>query len=166
MGLQPSVESLAGVQLPASILFSSLYAVSIFSLVSFSPSWFLFPGRYILLNVFLAIAVDNLSKPGTSIDAQKSSLDRKRESQGEREGQEVMRVDIEGPNYTLCAANVADGRLDGGTEEEYCQQQKETRSPQKRAASQRSLFIFLPENKLRRACYKICNNPHFGNKLW
>ena len=129
-----------------------------------SASWFSFPGRYILLNVFLAIAVDNLSNPGTSIDAQKSSVDQKPESQGESEGKEVVRSEIEGPNYTLCAVNAADGRLDCASQEEYCQQQKETRSAQKVAISQRSLFLFLPENKFRRACHKICNNPHFGKK--
>ena len=145
----------------ASLYFVFLFICGIyFSSISFSASWFSFAGRYILLNVFLAIAVDNLSNPGTSIDAHKS----RPESQGQSEGKEVTRADNEGPNYTLCAVNQPDGRLHDGSEEEYCQR-KETKSAQEVAASQRSLFIFLPENKLRRACYKICTNPHFGNKL-
>ena len=143
---------------------ASLYFVLLFIcgiclvLLSFSASWFSFAlaGRYILLNVFLAIAVDNLSNPGTSIDAQKS----RPESQGQSEGKEVTRADNEGPNYTLCAVNQPGGRLN---EEEYCQR-KGKKSAQEVAASQRSLFIFLPENKLRRACYKICTNPHFGKE--
>ena len=76
--------------------------------------------------------------------------------------------DVDGPNYTLCAVKVDDVRFDCGSEEEYCQQ-KETKSAQKMAStsrtlsSQRSLFFFSPENKFRRACYKICNNAHFGD---
>ena len=115
--------------------------------------------------MFLAIAVDNLSNPGTLIEAQKLSQDQRPENQGQSEGQEVIRTDIEGHNYTMCAVNVPDGRLSGGSEEEYCQQ-KETKSPDKEAETRRSLFIFLPENKLRRACQKICINPHFGNTWW
>ena len=141
----------------ASLYFVFLFICGIhFSSISFSASWFSFAGRYILLNVFLAIAVDNLSNPGTSIDAQKS----RQESQGQSEGKEVTRADNEGPKYTLCAVNQPGGRL---TEEEYCQR-KGKKSAQEAAASQRSLFIFLPENKLRRACYKICTNPHFGKE--
>ena len=128
-----------------------------------SASWFSFSGRYILLNVFLAIAVDNLSSPGTPIDAQNSSGVEQPKSQDESDGEEVMRS--EGPNYTLCAVNLADGVLNSDFEEMYCQRD-ETKTAQKVAAPQRSLFIFSPENKLRRACYKICNNPHFGDKLW
>ena len=115
--------------------------------------------------MFLAIAVDNLSNPGTLIDAQKLSQDQRLEIQGQNEGQEVIQTDIEGPSYKMCAINVTEGRLNCGSEEEYCQQ-KETNSPQKTAESHRSLFFFLPKNKLRRACHMICNNPHFGNRSW
>ena len=145
-----------------SILCPSLYMWYLFWLLFLSASSFSFSGRYILLNVFLAIAVDNLSSPGTPIDAQKSSGVEKPKSQDESEGEEVMRT--EGPNYTLCAVNLADGVLNSDFEEIYCQRD-ETKTPQKVATPQRSLFIFSPENKLRRACYKICNNPHFGDKL-
>lgn len=146
----------------ASLYFVLLFICGIYlALFSFSASWFSFAGRYILLNVFLAIAVDNLSNPAaTSINAQKSNPDRITESQGQSEGKEVMGASIEGPNYTLCALNLPGGRLNGGSEEKYCQR-KEAKEV---AASQRSLFIFLPENRLRRACNKICNNSHFGKK--
>ena len=113
--------------------------------------------------MFLAIAVDNLSNPGTLVDAKKLSQDQRLEIQGQSEGQEVIRTDIDGPSYAMCAVNVLDERLNGGSEEEYCQQ-KETISPHKMAESHRSLFLFLPKNKLRRACHMICNNPHFGNQ--
>ena len=135
--------------------------------------------------MFLAIAVDNLSNPETLVEAQKLNDDQRPESKRESESEGEMRNDVDdgvdgvddGPNYTLCAVKVDDVRFDHGLEEEYCQQklegehcqQKETESAQKMAStsrtlsSQRSLFFFSPENKLRRACYKICNNAHFGD---
>ena len=161
------------------------------SLLSFlDSSFFPIAGRYILLNVFLAIAVDNLSNPETLVEAQKLNDDQRPESKRESESEGEMRNDVDdgvdgedhvdnvdGPNYTLCAVKVDDVRFDCGSEEEYCQQkleeeyyqQKETESAQKMAltsrtlSSQRSLFFFSPENKFRRACYKICNNAHFGD---
>ena len=156
-------------------------------------SFFPIAGRYILLNVFLAIAVDNLSNPETLVEAQKLNDDQRPESKRESESEGENRNDVDdgvdhkddvddeddvdGPNYTLCAVKVDDVRFDYGLEEKYCQQkseeehcqQKETESAQKLASasrtlsSQRSLFFFSPENKFRRACYKICNNAHFGD---
>ena len=137
--------------------------------------------------MFLAIAVDNLSNPETLVEAQKLNDDQRPESKRESESEGEVRSDVDdsvdgvddvdGPNYTLCAVKVDDVRFDCGLEEEYCQQklegehcqQKETESAQKMVSasrtlsSQRSLFFFSPENKLRRACNKICNNAHFGD---
>ena len=94
MGLLLWVESTVGEQSPASTLFFSSLAV--FSLLSFlDSSFFPIAGRYILLNVFLAIAVDNLSNPETLVEAQKLNDDQRPESKRESESEGEMRNDVD-----------------------------------------------------------------------
>uniref|UniRef100_A0A665X6S3 Voltage-dependent L-type calcium channel subunit alpha n=1 Tax=Echeneis naucrates TaxID=173247 RepID=A0A665X6S3_ECHNA len=138
-------------------------------------------GNYILLNVFLAIAVDNLAEAESLTSAQKEKAE-------EKLRKKLLRAKIEGMPTTAklkideFESNVNEVKdpfppadFPGDDEEEEPEipisprprpmadlQLKEEAVPLPEASS---FFIFGPQNKFRKLCYKIINASSFTNMI-
>uniref|UniRef100_A0A669CPL7 Voltage-dependent L-type calcium channel subunit alpha n=1 Tax=Oreochromis niloticus TaxID=8128 RepID=A0A669CPL7_ORENI len=138
-------------------------------------------GNYILLNVFLAIAVDNLAEAESLTSAQKEKAE-------EKLRKKLLRAKIEGMPTTAklkideFESNVNEVKdpfppadFPGDDEEEEPEipisprprpmadlQLKEEAVPLPEASS---FFIFGPQNKFRKLCYKIINASSFTNLI-
>uniref|UniRef100_A0A672YQ23 Voltage-dependent L-type calcium channel subunit alpha n=1 Tax=Sphaeramia orbicularis TaxID=375764 RepID=A0A672YQ23_9TELE len=138
-------------------------------------------GNYILLNVFLAIAVDNLAEAESLTSAQKEKAE-------EKMRRKLLRAKIEGMPTTAklkideFESNVNEVKdpfppadFPGDDEEEEPEipisprprpmadlQLKEEAVPLPEASS---FFIFGPQNKFRKLCYKIINASSFTNLI-
>uniref|UniRef100_A0A3P8NRE6 Voltage-dependent L-type calcium channel subunit alpha n=1 Tax=Astatotilapia calliptera TaxID=8154 RepID=A0A3P8NRE6_ASTCA len=153
-------------------------------------------GNYILLNVFLAIAVDNLAEAESLTSAQKEKAEEKlrkkakmpEKTDEEREKITKQRAKIEGMPTTAklkideFESNVNEVKdpfppadFPGDDEEEEPEipisprprpmadlQLKEEAVPLPEASS---FFIFGPQNKFRKLCYKIINASSFTNLI-
>uniref|UniRef100_A0A7N6BHS3 Voltage-dependent L-type calcium channel subunit alpha n=1 Tax=Anabas testudineus TaxID=64144 RepID=A0A7N6BHS3_ANATE len=138
-------------------------------------------GNYILLNVFLAIAVDNLAEAESLTSAQKEKAE-------EKMRRKLLRAKLEGMPTTAklkideFESNVNEVKdpfppadFPGDDEEEEPEipisprprpmadlQLKEEAVPLPEASS---FFIFGPQNKFRKLCYKIINASSFTNLI-
>uniref|UniRef100_A0A3B4GVP0 Voltage-dependent L-type calcium channel subunit alpha n=1 Tax=Pundamilia nyererei TaxID=303518 RepID=A0A3B4GVP0_9CICH len=145
-------------------------------------------GNYILLNVFLAIAVDNLAEAESLTSAQKEKAEEKLRKKLLREKITKQRAKIEGMPTTAklkideFESNVNEVKdpfppadFPGDDEEEEPEipisprprpmadlQLKEEAVPLPEASS---FFIFGPQNKFRKLCYKIINASSFTNLI-
>jgi len=138
-------------------------------------------GNYILLNVFLAIAVDNLSEPENQQDGEMltdSKLDLQKDKPDDNcdikeEEKEINSNEETEENQNLEGETYSAGLCQVPSEEEYYQQDftySEERittitSPKKSKPmpTEMSLFIFSHTNRLRVNCHWLCNHSYFGN---
>ncbi|XP_023340259.1 muscle calcium channel subunit alpha-1, partial [Eurytemora carolleeae] len=139
-------------------------------------------GNYILLNVFLAIAVDNLSEPVESqevdhtMDTKEdvSKIKNDEDNDVKEEEKEINSNEETEENQNLEGETYSAGLCQVPSEEEYYQQEytysKERintniSSPRKERPmpTQLSLFIFSHNNRLRKNCHWLCNHSYFGN---
>uniref|UniRef100_A0A667X197 Voltage-dependent L-type calcium channel subunit alpha n=1 Tax=Myripristis murdjan TaxID=586833 RepID=A0A667X197_9TELE len=138
-------------------------------------------GNYILLNVFLAIAVDNLAEAESLTSAQKEKAEeklRKKLLRAKIEGMPTtakLKVDEFESNVNEVKDPFPPADFPGDDEEEEPDipisprprpmadlQLKEEAVPLPEASS---FFIFGPQNKFRKLCYKIINATSFTNLI-
>merc|ERR1719264_1957782 len=134
-------------------------------------------GNYILLNVFLAIAVDNLSDP-ESADAEpteeavvRQEVEAVEEVVTEGDAKVAIYDDYEGEYDECPGEGYAEDCYQVPSEEEYYQQEEfthkrkptSTANKSKPMPPEHSLFIFSPTNFLRQKCHWLCNHSYFGN---
>ncbi|CRL08236.1 CLUMA_CG021010, isoform B [Clunio marinus] len=122
-------------------------------------------GNYILLNVFLAIAVDNLADADSLTTVEKEE----EEEQGEIEAEKKSHspTPIEGVD------DMALDDEDLGNDDDIYDRDEETESETKiripedeyenMESAGSAFFIFSHTNKFRIFCHKLCNHGHFGN---
>uniref|UniRef100_A0A8C4HEF6 Voltage-dependent L-type calcium channel subunit alpha n=1 Tax=Dicentrarchus labrax TaxID=13489 RepID=A0A8C4HEF6_DICLA len=138
-------------------------------------------GNYILLNVFLAIAVDNLAEAESLTSAQKEKAEeklRRKLLRAKMEGMPTtakLKVDEFESNVNEVKDPFPPDDFPGDDEEEEPEipisprprpmadlQLKEEAVPLPEASS---FFIFGPQNKFRKLCYKIINASSFTNLI-
>uniref|UniRef100_A0A8B9J6P3 Voltage-dependent L-type calcium channel subunit alpha n=1 Tax=Astyanax mexicanus TaxID=7994 RepID=A0A8B9J6P3_ASTMX len=128
-------------------------------------------GNYILLNVFLAIAVDNLAEAESLTSAQKEKAEEKKRKKLLRYTD--LKVDEFESNVNEIKDPFPPADFPGDDEEEEPEiptsprprpmadlQLKETVVPMPEASS---FFIFGPQNKFRKLCHRIINATTFTN---
>uniref|UniRef100_A0A4W6F591 Voltage-dependent L-type calcium channel subunit alpha n=1 Tax=Lates calcarifer TaxID=8187 RepID=A0A4W6F591_LATCA len=138
-------------------------------------------GNYILLNVFLAIAVDNLAEAESLTSAQKEKAEeklRRKLLRAKMEGMPTtakLKIDEFESNVNEVKDPFPPADFPGDDEEEEPEipisprprpmadlQLKEEAVPLPEASS---FFIFGPQNKFRKLCYKIINASSFTNLI-
>jgi len=124
-------------------------------------------GNFILLNVFLAIAVDNLSDEPDEEDETGHQKPEEPEEPEEKVGKflegDEFKIEITG----AIAEEEAFSRFQqpDEPEEEEGEKEEEEVNPNKGRPipNASSLFLFGPTNKFRVGCHYVCNHPIFSN---
>jgi len=126
-------------------------------------------GNFILLNVFLAIAVDNLSDEPDEEEEAKPEVKRSLSPSQEKEpgpfidGDE-FKIEITG----AIAEEEAFSRFqepDEPEDETKVEEEEENPNKGRPIPNASSLFIFGPQNKFRKLCHFICNHAIFSNVI-
>ncbi|CAB3996293.1 voltage-dependent N-type calcium channel subunit alpha-1B-like [Paramuricea clavata] len=139
-------------------------------------------GNYTLLNVFLAIAVDNLA------NAQQLNEDEEAEEQAREDRKREIKAEFErrirNNGHATNTAVEIDGRRDGPREDEFEQEDdgdlrpatlvKTMKNPErivvqtsleKPIIDTKTFFLFSPTNRIRIIAHKIVNFKHFDNGI-
>ena len=152
-------------------------------------------GNYILLNVFLAIAVDSLAggeEEEVEKDAGEEAVPEEEEAEAENEGKESQFLDQEKEEYDdeniddleeISLKSPSETGDEGSPREEdegfiegKCSQEDPAHTEEERLSGSPSeeklpippgyvFFILSPENKFRVSCYNFINNSIIGNFL-
>jgi voltage-dependent calcium channel L type alpha-1D len=131
-------------------------------------------GNYILLNVFLAIAVDNLST-GEDEDEDGGKEEEGAESAPEGgveeklavgDGETKIAMDEYGLEYDQYAEDDDDGQFESPEDEVAQKRRMASESPVNKTMpipAGTSFFVFTQDNPFRVMCHRICNHSYFGN---
>uniref|UniRef100_A0A6I8N7W7 Voltage-dependent L-type calcium channel subunit alpha n=1 Tax=Ornithorhynchus anatinus TaxID=9258 RepID=A0A6I8N7W7_ORNAN len=143
-------------------------------------------GNYILLNVFLAIAVDNLADAESLTSAQKEEeeeKERKKLEDTKEEKIELKSITADGDSVPAtkvgsCRTVFSSALSSAGEEEEEEEEPEMPVGPRPRPLSELHLkekavpmpdasafFIFGPSNRFRRQCHRIVNDTIFTNLI-
>nr|XP_036218959.1 muscle calcium channel subunit alpha-1 isoform X1 [Bactrocera oleae]XP_036218960.1 muscle calcium channel subunit alpha-1 isoform X1 [Bactrocera oleae]XP_036218961.1 muscle calcium channel subunit alpha-1 isoform X1 [Bactrocera oleae]XP_036218962.1 muscle calcium channel subunit alpha-1 isoform X1 [Bactrocera oleae]XP_036218963.1 muscle calcium channel subunit alpha-1 isoform X1 [Bactrocera oleae] len=151
-------------------------------------------GNYILLNVFLAIAVDNLADADSlttiekeeEIDDDKNNKSHSPTPTIEGEEEENMNIEMDANGHCIDIEKLDEDTLSEDEEDEICDEDlEESRSevtPRATARPRRlseisikktkkpmprgsSFFIFSNTNRFRVFCHWLCNHSNFGNVI-
>ncbi|XP_011635066.1 voltage-dependent calcium channel type A subunit alpha-1 isoform X2 [Pogonomyrmex barbatus] len=125
-------------------------------------------GNYTLLNVFLAIAVDNLANAQELSAAEEEQKEEDKEKQLQELEKEIESLQRPGdgsaPRVEICppspTQNFRDGRNENQTSEERRQDEDDDTGP-KPMLPYSSMFILSPTNPIRRAAHWIVNLRYF-----
>ncbi|VDK31705.1 unnamed protein product [Taenia asiatica] len=140
-------------------------------------------GNYILLNVFLAIAVDNLADTGQGKGKQKSEATSE-DGDDNTAGMDIVKsedgdafnpTEEDGKSTTSMANNKNNENEDPESIEERDNESESVYSDEHHGSAENlqpkikpipeasSFFIFGPRNPFRVFCHYICNHPYFNN---
>ncbi|XP_024882859.1 voltage-dependent calcium channel type A subunit alpha-1 isoform X15 [Temnothorax curvispinosus] len=125
-------------------------------------------GNYTLLNVFLAIAVDNLANAQELSAAEEEEKEEDKEKQLQELEKEIESLQRPGdgnaPRVEICppspTQNFRDGRVETQTSEERRQDEDDDTGP-KPMLPYSSMFILSPTNPIRRAAHWVVNLRYF-----
>ncbi|KAL0121145.1 hypothetical protein PUN28_008671 [Cardiocondyla obscurior] len=123
-------------------------------------------GNYTLLNVFLAIAVDNLANAQELSAAEEEQQEEDKEKQMQELEKEIESLQRPGdaPRVEICppspTQNIRDGRNETQTSEERRQDEDDDTGP-KPMLPYSSMFILSPTNPIRRAAHWVVNLRYF-----
>ncbi|XP_011879621.1 PREDICTED: voltage-dependent calcium channel type A subunit alpha-1-like isoform X6 [Vollenhovia emeryi] len=123
-------------------------------------------GNYTLLNVFLAIAVDNLANAQELSAAEEEQKEEDKEKQLQELEKEIESLQRPGdaPRVEICppspTQNFRDGRIATQTSEERRQDEDDDTGP-KPMLPYSSMFILSPTNPIRRAAHWVVNLRYF-----
>ncbi|XP_037797809.1 voltage-dependent calcium channel type A subunit alpha-1-like [Penaeus monodon] len=127
-------------------------------------------GNYTLLNVFLAIAVDNLANAQelTAAEEEQEEEDKKQQAELEKE-LEALQNNAEGPpKVEICppspgGENKMNSKRDGGKDDKEAESenQEEDMGGPKPMLPYSSMFILSPTNPIRRAAHWVVNLRYF-----
>ncbi|XP_036142401.1 voltage-dependent calcium channel type A subunit alpha-1 isoform X6 [Monomorium pharaonis] len=123
-------------------------------------------GNYTLLNVFLAIAVDNLANAQELSAAEEEQQEEDKEKQLQELEKEIESLQRPGdaPRVEICppspTQNFRDGRVETQTSEERRQDEDDDMGP-KPMLPYSSMFILSPTNPIRRAAHWVVNLRYF-----
>eukprot|EP00108_Taenia_solium_P000833 TsM_000442900 transcript=TsM_000442900 gene=TsM_000442900 len=140
-------------------------------------------GNYILLNVFLAIAVDNLADTGQGKGKQKSEATSE-DGDDNTAGMDIVKsedgdafnpTEEDGKSTTSMTNNKNNGKENSESIEERDNESESVYSDEHHGSAENlqpkikpipeasSFFIFGPRNPFRVFCHHICNHPYFNN---
>ncbi|XP_043867436.1 voltage-dependent calcium channel type A subunit alpha-1 isoform X15 [Drosophila mojavensis] len=118
-------------------------------------------GNYTLLNVFLAIAVDNLANAQELTAAEEEQVEEDKEKQLQELEKEMEALQGDGVHLENGDGTVATSKGKGKKKEEEKKEEEEVTEGPKPMLPYSSMFILSPTNPIRRGAHWVVNLPYF-----
>ncbi|XP_050746419.1 voltage-dependent calcium channel type A subunit alpha-1 isoform X9 [Drosophila biarmipes] len=118
-------------------------------------------GNYTLLNVFLAIAVDNLANAQELTAAEEEQVEEDKEKQLQELEKEMEALQADGVHVENGDGAVAPTKSKGKKKEEEKKEEEEVTEGPKPMLPYSSMFILSPTNPIRRGAHWVVNLPYF-----
>ncbi|XP_033150271.1 voltage-dependent calcium channel type A subunit alpha-1 [Drosophila busckii] len=118
-------------------------------------------GNYTLLNVFLAIAVDNLANAQELTAAEEEQVEEDKEKQLQELEKEMEALQGDGVHLENGDGTVATTKGKGKKKEEEKKEEEEVTEGPKPMLPYSSMFILSPTNPIRRGAHWVVNLPYF-----
>ncbi|XP_065724029.2 voltage-dependent calcium channel type A subunit alpha-1 isoform X6 [Drosophila suzukii] len=118
-------------------------------------------GNYTLLNVFLAIAVDNLANAQELTAAEEEQVEEDKEKQLQELEKEMEALQADGVHVENGDSAVAPTKSKGKKKEEEKKEEEEVTEGPKPMLPYSSMFILSPTNPIRRGAHWVVNLPYF-----
>nr|XP_017023069.1 voltage-dependent calcium channel type A subunit alpha-1 isoform X1 [Drosophila kikkawai] len=118
-------------------------------------------GNYTLLNVFLAIAVDNLANAQELTAAEEEQVEEDKEKQLQELEKEMEALQADGVHVENGDGTVATSKAKSKKKEEEKKEEEEVTEGPKPMLPYSSMFILSPTNPIRRGAHWVVNLPYF-----